>query len=90
MTTMFAFPEMFRPHIEKSNIELPDDMENYDKDKYLAFHIFLVLHLGRTIDVSSLESNANKIAALSEEELRSLTLNDIDRLCLEYGIGDWV
>lgn len=32
MTSMFAFPNMFGPHIKHSNLKQPDDFESYDPD----------------------------------------------------------
>lgn len=40
MTSMFAFPDMFAPHIKDSNLKQPEDFENYDQN---SFHIFMCL-----------------------------------------------
>jgi hypothetical protein len=77
MATFFAFPEMFRTHIEDSNLKLPDSFEHYNPEEYPHFHVFMTLHLAQTIDVFTLKDNANVIAAISDTDIKKVTIDQL-------------
>lgn len=90
MTSMFAFPGMFKPHIEDSNLKLPDDFEDYDPEQYPHFHVFMLTHLCQPIYIWALEENANIIAAISEDEIRQVTFEHLIKKGIVYGVGNLV
>ena len=77
MTTTFFFPEMFRNHIDNSNLKLPKDFENFDPEKFPHFNVFILTHLGNTFDVNDLKENANIIASIPEENIRKVSYKDL-------------
>lgn len=77
MTAIFFFPHMLLPHIEKSKLKIPENIEHYNKKDYPHFYVFECLHLGVPIDVSALEDNANIIAEIGDEDIFKLTLQDM-------------
>lgn len=77
MTTYFAFAEMLRPHIQDSRLKLPDNLETFDPNEYPHFYVFKILHQAVPIETSSLEDNANIIADLTEDEIRTATIQDL-------------
>ncbi|MDD4779180.1 MAG: hypothetical protein PHT02_01060 [Tissierellia bacterium] len=77
MNTVFCFTGMFLNHIEGLGLKLPEDLDNYNPVEYPHYHVFMTLHLARPIDVSSLHYNAELIANLSDEEIRTVTLESL-------------
>ena len=90
MCGMFMFPWMFYNHIKDSKLKMPDDFENYNPDQYPNFHVFMLIHLGQLLDIATLEDNANIIADISEDALKSVTLNDLMKKGVVFGTGDLV
>ena len=71
MSGMFCFKSMFRPHIKNSNLKMPENFDEYNPEEYPHFHVFMLMHLARPIDITALESNANIIAGISEEDIKT-------------------
>jgi hypothetical protein len=71
------FPNMFLNHIKNTGLKIPSDLENYNPEEYIQYHIFMLLHLGVPIDVFSLKYNAEIIAKLSDEESKTITLEQL-------------
>ena len=90
MTSMFAFPNMFGPHIKHSNLKQPDDFESYDPEQYPHFHVFMIAHLCQPIDIHALEDNANIIAAIPEDEIKKVTFEQLIAKGIVYGTGNLV
>ena len=90
MSGMFIFPGMFYNHIKDSKLKMPEDFENYDPEEYPHFHVFILTHLGQPIDVAALEDNANIIADIPENAIKSVTLNDLMEKGVVFGTGDLV
>ena len=90
MSTMFCFNGMFKPYIENSNLKMPDDFDNYNPNEYTHFHVFLLTHLCRYIDVAYLEENANIIANIPNEQIMYVTLDELMNLGISFGYGDLV
>lgn len=90
MSGMFMFPGMFYNHIKDSKLKMPEDFENYDPEKYPHFHVFILTHLGQPIDITALEDNANIIADIPENAIKSVTLNDLMEKGVVFGTGDLV
>jgi hypothetical protein len=77
MTTMFCFAEMLLPHIKDSKISLPEDLNVYSRRRYPHWHIFKATHLGVAIDPSTLAGNADIVAKLTDEEVKTVTIEDL-------------
>lgn len=90
MTSMFAFPGMFGPHIKDSNLKQPEDFESYDPEQYPHFHVFMLTHLCQPIDIQTLESNANIIAAIPDDEIKKVTFEQLIEKGIVYGTGNLV
>lgn len=90
MTSMFAFPGMFGPHIKDSNLKLPEDFESYNPEQYPHFHVFMLTHLCQPIEIQALEDNANIIAAISDDEIKKVTFEQLIEKGIVYGTGNLV
>lgn len=75
--TIFYFPEMFLNYIEGSGLKIPKDLKNYDPQEYPHYSVFEKLHLGIPIDIYSLHDNAKIIAKLTNDEIKTITLNQL-------------
>lgn len=87
MTGIFYFAEMFKNHIDDSNLKMPENFEEYDPEEYPHFHVFMIMHLGQLIEISALKDNANIISAISDEDIKKITPEDLFNLGLELGHG---
>ena len=74
---MFILPDMLRPHLDGVAIKQPDDFENYDANEFPHFHVFLMLHLARPIDVAAISENARIIASIPDDEIRTITIQEL-------------
>lgn len=90
MSGMLMFPGMFYNHIKDSKLKMPEDFENYDPEEYPHFHVFILTHLGQLIDIAALEDNANIIADIPENAIKSVTINDLMEKGVVFGTGDLV
>lgn len=90
MTTMFAFPGMFAPHIKDSDLKMPEDFDDFDVKEYPNFALFLASHVGFTINIEDLENNANIIAKIPEEKIENITMRELWDLGVVYGSGPLV
>lgn len=90
MSGMFCFRGMFRPHIENSKLKMPENFDEYNPEEYPYFHVFMLMHLARPIDIAALESNANIIASISEEDIKTVTPKDLFDMGVELGYGDLI
>ena len=88
MTTMFAFEEMFKPHIKNSRLKMPEDFSHYDIHEYPHFAVFMYIHLDKAIDITELENNANIIADIPDTDIKFVTIEDLIAKGLEFGHGD--
>ncbi len=83
---MIAFPEMLVPAAKKNNIEIPTDLEKYDVNKFKRWHIFTLIQLGSPMPKSTSHfTNARIISELPEEELETVTYNQLKAMGLEVG-----
>ena len=90
MCGMFAFPRMFYNHIKDSKLKMPEDFENYNPEEYPYFHVFMMTHLGKPIDITALEDNANIIADIPENDIKNVMLKDLMEKGVVFGTGELV
>lgn len=75
---MFAFPGMMMPAAEAAGIEVPYDPENFDKEKFPKFHVFVRMQVGRPMPYSGcVFDNAKLIASLSDDQAKTITLEQL-------------
>ena len=75
---MIAFPSMLVSPAKKAGMKVPDDLENYDKDKYAHFHIFEMCQIGAPMPYPSVAwDNAKVVASLSDEETDTITYKQL-------------
>lgn len=75
---MFAFPEMLIAPAKNAGINVPDDVNDYDMDKYPHWHVYSLVQLGAPMPwPGAAFDNASLIASLSEEKIKSVTYDDL-------------
>ena len=84
MNTVFIFPGMLLNHVDKKDIKIPDDLENYNREEYPHWYVFAALHLGYTIDVYSLKHNAKIIGQIPDDKIRTITPTDLFQMGVEF------
>ncbi len=83
---MIAFPSMLVGCAKEAGIDVPDDIENYDPESYMKWHIYNIVQLGQSLPYPSAHwHNAKVIAELSEQELKSVTFDDLIEKGLSVG-----
>ena len=71
---MVAFPTMLVAPAKDAGIEVPDDLDNYDKELYPHFFVFCVVQLGRPMPHPSAHfDNAKIIGKISLNAIRQIT-----------------
>ena len=86
MTKVFETAEEIVPYIQNSNLRIPEDVNNYDKEEYMHFHIFLNSHLHGPMIVEELENNANIIAQIHDTHIASVSMFVLTMLGCQF---DW-
>lgn len=62
----------------EAGIEMPEDLENYNNDEYLRWHIFCTMQLGVSMPTPTVHwDNAKVIAAIPEEQLKTITPQEL-------------
>ena len=77
LSTVFMFPDMFKPHIANAKLKMPEDYLDYNPKEFPHFHVFMSTHFGQAIDIESLEDNANIIADIPNDEIMTITFKDL-------------
>lgn len=83
---MLVFPEMIAHHAERAGIKVPPSEqlheEKWDKEKYIHWTVFCNWQLCRAINWDEPEHNAKLIAAISEEEIKTMKFEDFIKIGL--------
>ena len=83
---MFAFPEMIAPMAEQVGIKVPNELDNYDPNEYVAWHVFSTIQLGASVPYHSAPwDNAAIISAISEEELKVMLWENFELAGIRVG-----
>ncbi len=90
MTGMFLFKGMYKEHIKNSRLKMPEDFDNYDPEEFPHFHVFMGSHIGFPIDIYNLEHNANIIADIPEDEIKTITFEGLEKLGIVSSTGNLV
>lgn len=86
MNTLFIFPGQLMVQVEDNNPmkqKLPEDLDEYEAELFPHYHVFSTLHLGRGLDTSSVDPNARIIAEVPDDEIRTITLEQLQILGLD-------
>lgn len=84
---MLAFPGMLMSAATQAGMKTPDLSENddYDPMDYPHFHVFCLVQLGRPmLDMGEHWKNAEVIAEIPDEDIKSMTLDDLIGRGLSY------
>lgn len=84
MVTTFIYPEMFRSHINGSKLKQPKNYESFDQEKYPHFDVFIKSHLGNVFDTADLKNNANIIASIPDEKIKTVTYRDLINMGVRF------
>lgn len=75
---MIAFSGMLVPAAEKVGMKVPENLDSYNKRDYPHFYVFSLMQLGAPMPYAGVHfDNAKVIADLSDEEIKTLTTNQI-------------
>lgn len=71
---MLAFPGMLVPAATEAGIKVPYDPENYERDEFPHFHVFVQIQLGRPMPYPGcVHDNARLIGSLSDDQAKTIT-----------------
>lgn len=78
---MLAFPSMLTSAAEQAGMKFPSDPDDFSPEEFPHFQVFCSVQLGRRMnDLSEHWDNAKVIAAIPDEEIKKVSLDDlIDR-----------
>lgn len=83
---MIAFPFMLIGPAEKAGIKVPKNVENYEPEQFIHWHIYQKVQLCAAMpSPSSHWNNANLIASYSEEQAQLVTYQQLLDDGLEVG-----
>lgn len=82
---MMAFPSMIAGAAKRAGMKVPDDPDGeYSREEFPHFWVFCTLQLCRPMQPGEHWENAEIIAAIPEDELKTMTLNDFFDKGLRY------
>lgn len=73
---MIAFPSMLISAAQNAGMAYPKNPDKYSKNKYPHFFVFCHLQLGRRMQMGEQFTNAEIIAKIPVEELKTMELTD--------------
>lgn len=75
---MLAFPMMLIPAAKEAGMPIPEDADNFDSNEFPHFQVFCTIQLGRPmVSMDEHWVNAEVIAAIPLDEIKTVTLNDL-------------
>lgn len=75
---MLAFPGMLVPAAKQANMKVPPNPEEFPSDEFPHFAVFCNAQLARPMSSSTEHwSNAKVIAAVPEDQIRTVCLDDL-------------
>jgi len=83
---MIIFPGMLVEAAKQANMKCPEDPDSkeWSPDEYPHFNIYCLVQLCRSIRYGEHWENAKVVAAVPEDQIRTITLDDLIELGLEY------
>lgn len=75
---MLAFPEMLKKPAERAGIKVPENLTEFDKAEYPHWHVYVIVQLGAPLPHPQAHwDNAEVIAAIPAEELKTITIGEL-------------
>lgn len=75
---MIALPEVLAVVARESGMKVPEDLNNYDKDEFPHWHVYLTLQLGAPMPHPSAHwDNAKVIAKIPPNQIRKISMKNI-------------
>ena len=75
---MIVIPSALVPAAEDAGIKVPENLEDFDSDKYPHWHVFMSAQLGVSMPSPGCHfENAKIIAALSDKEVLTITMKQL-------------
>ncbi len=75
---MLAFPDMLAGPAQEAGITVPENAEDFDKDKFPHFAVYLNVQLGSPLPYPTAHwDNAKVIAAIPEDKIRTVTISEL-------------
>lgn len=96
VSTCMLHAEFFHETMKRNGINVPECVTNevdisVPFEQYPQANLYLKAHLGLTIDLDALDSNAQIIAKLTPEQCKTVTMDQLREMGVGYGIeGYWV
>ena len=79
---MIAFPGMLVEPAKKAGIKVPEDPDNYEPMDFVKFYVLCKVQLGQPMpSPTSHWENAEVIAAISDEKIKTVTYQEL----LDFG-----
>lgn len=77
---MLIFPDQIANAATQAGMKVPPDPEAFNPNEFPHFHVYCNVQLCRKITWGNHWRNAEIIAAIPEQQLRTLTLEQLERL----------
>lgn len=75
---MIAFPGLLAKPAEAANMAVPDDLEEYDPNAFPHWHVYTMCQLGASMPSPlSHWRNAEVVAALSDDQIKTVTFEEL-------------
>lgn len=74
---MLVYPEMLARSAEEAGMKLPEDYRDFKAGDFPHFQVFCNWQLCRAMDWDEPDHNAKIIAAISEEEITTLGVEEL-------------
>jgi hypothetical protein len=87
---MIAFPTILASYAREAGMSVPDDPDQFmeQREEFPHFAVYCLLQLGTSMpNAMSARTNADVIAALPAEEIKTMTLADFEARGFEHGIA---
>jgi len=85
---MIAFPVMLVEPASQAGIDIPDDLESYDTEKYSRFHLFCCAQLGQPMPNWTCHfDNAKVIARIPEDKIKTIMFNELIEAGFQVGFA---
>lgn len=79
---MLAFPSMLTDAAKKAGMKTPDlsEDEDFDPHEFTHFQVYCTVQLGRRITWGNHWRNAEIVAAIPDDKIKTVTPQDLDAL----------
>jgi hypothetical protein len=87
---MIAFPTILASYAKEAGMTVPEDPDKFmeQREQFPHFAVYCLLQLGTSMpNALSARTNADVIAALSAEEIKTMTLADFEARGFEHGVA---